>query len=195
MPTNSDFLEDRQVIGKLMRIADALKEFDGKFEKKFNFTKLLQFLQISGSHKDQLLELLLRFQSLFQETLSHHGLESYKKDGFIYLKTKPRAPCPPPYFCLEPEDLDVINDFIYAFKNVRRGKGFHLDGNGSSLVEKLKKLYKGHPYLFYKNGGDLAYPSPLCVELGEKILSYNKTNKGFSHLKIHESVIEVIQDE
>ena len=52
-----------------------------------------------------------------------------------------------------------------------------------------------YPYFFemYQNG--LVYPSKFGMKLGELVLSFNKSNKELTNLKLDSYIVEVISDE
>jgi hypothetical protein len=78
----------------------------------------------------------------------------------------------------------LINDIVYTFKFVKRGKGFDIAKNCSALISNLKKVKSEHPYLFESHGNGAIYPSKLGLKLGELIISYNKSNKDIKTIEI-----------
>jgi len=90
--------------------------------------------------------------------------------------------------------LKLFNDIIYVFKFVKRGKGFDIYQNGSELLVNLKQLKVEHPYLFESKGNGIIYPSELGLNLGELIISYNKSNREIKKLTVDNFTFIVEKD-
>ena len=86
----------------------------------------------------------------------------------------------------------MLSDVVYFFQRVKIGKGFDLKRNGTELSRKVKKLKKAHPYFFESKGNGLVYPSKLAVDTGNLILSYDRSKRSFSRLKVGDYAIILV---
>jgi len=100
---------------------------------------------------------------------------------------------------LEPREIEtardqvkLLSDIAFYFQRVRIGKGFNLRRNGTELSRRVKELKKSHPYFFESKGNGLVYPSRLAVDAGNLILSYDRSKRSFSQLKIGDYTIKII---
>ncbi|MFX1315418.1 MAG: hypothetical protein ACFE9T_06105 [Promethearchaeota archaeon] len=193
--------EIRRIIDLLNCIIDELEGFRENYTKKFNFSKLMDYLSVPKSEIDQIIYLILNFQDKFNGVFNNYLLKKKVVDGKLYLVTeeKPKVqliPCKiPKIIRIKKSHINMLSDIIYVFKYVKRGKGFTIDSNCFDLLNKLKELNKQYPYFFkiYQNG--LVYPSKFGIKLGDLVLSFNKSNKELTNLNLDNNIIEVISDE
>jgi hypothetical protein len=89
----------------------------------------------------------------------------------------------------------LLSDVTYTFKHVNRGKGFNLKFTNTQLLKNIKTLKAIYPYLFFENGNNLTYPSEMGLLLGEAILSYSKTHKKLTDIKLNHSLITFEEDQ
>jgi hypothetical protein len=188
-------------IENMLRIIEALKLFKGKYDKRVNISKLCDKLKISVKDREKYLNLILKFQELFQDIFDSHSLDLKKERNVLYFTTKKKNPpkkdtknsskknTPPDKIALSDDDFSLLNDIIYLFTNVRRGKGFSFAEMNSDLMKGLKRLRREHPYLFFSNGHGLVYPTEFTIELAHKIRSYLKCNRSFETLKVKNCMI------
>ena len=176
----------------LHTILNSLFEFKENYHKKFNFSKLCKILSIDDLVANDIIQLILKAQDLMDTVFSEYKLQKKRIDGITYLVTEPRGILDykesekvPKIVYLEKEQIKLINDLIYTFKFIEKGKGFNLKNPSTEFLRKVNDLYKCYPYLFRKNGSDLFYPEDVCIKLGEIIYSYNIGNK-----KLIEKVID-----
>ncbi|MFX1419975.1 MAG: hypothetical protein ACFE9N_13735, partial [Promethearchaeota archaeon] len=167
-------------------------------DKKFNFSKLLQLLNIPNSEVDEIIGLILNFQDIFENVFKKYRLQKYRTGNQVYLITekiyKQDQITAPKNIMFTSSQIHLLNDIIYIFKHVKRGKGFDIVKNGSELLTKVKRLKNEHPYLFESRGNGVIYPSQLGLKLGELIISYNKSNKTLDRLTLDTHLIEVKED-
>lgn len=198
---SSDYYNKEQfqkILLVLNQIVDYLGKFEDHYEKKFNFSKLAQLLKIPNSVIDEIIYLLLNFQEKFEIVFNEYKLHKYRVNNHIYLITERRCENKkseiPDKINIFQLQLTLLNDIIYVFKHIKRGKGFDLIQNGSALLGKLKQLKEAHPYLFESKENGLVYPSELGLKLGEIVISYNKSNKKLEEVNIDNHVIKVKRD-
>ncbi len=181
----------RKTISILEFIIDALGEFKGHYEKRFNFSKLAELLGIPKSDIDDVFSLILKFQDKFDTVFKDYYLRKSNVGNKIYF-TLEKKPAPiPKEVKVSKNQAKLLSDVIYLFKFVNKGKGFDLKKNGTDLLRHLKGLTEEHPYLFTQKSNKLTYPTELGLELGNIILSYNKSNKKIETLKINDCNIVV----
>ncbi|MBD3196037.1 MAG: hypothetical protein GF317_13345 [Candidatus Lokiarchaeota archaeon] len=172
-------------------ILEILKLFKTNHSRKLNISKLRQKLNISRLEMDKYLDLIITFQDLFSSIFSKHHLQIKEINNIVYLITKKKNPkkdervdIKPKEVCIKKVDISSLNDIIYSFRNVRRGKGFDIYNINSELVKEVKRLRVQYPVLFYQNGNNLVYPSEIGLTLGDKIISYYKCNREIKNLII-----------
>lgn len=188
----------RKVLKVLNQIIDYLSKFEDHYDKKFNFSKLANLLNIPSSEVDEIVYLLLNFQENFEKVFKKYRLLKYRTNNHIYLITEKKSElnkCEIPNFIeISASNITLLNDIIYVFKYIKRGKGFDLIRNGSELLTKIKHLMEVHPFLFESKGKGMVYPSELGLKLGEVVISYNKSNKTLENVIIDNNIITVIRD-
>ncbi len=175
------------------QVLTILEEFKQNLNKRFNFSKLSLYLSLEPSEVDQIISLILTFQDLFENVFKTYRIKKKIVNNQIYLIAEP----PRALQCLIPhkikitkQHLNLLNDIIYFFKFVQRGKGFDVVGNGSDLLKNVRELFEYYPYFFQEKNG-LIYPSELGLELGELILSFKKNSKRVKRLQVKEHTIIV----
>ncbi|KKM68166.1 hypothetical protein LCGC14_1463600 [marine sediment metagenome] len=175
------------------QVLTILEGFKQNLNKRFNFSKLGQYLRLGPSEVDQIISIILTFQDLFENVFKTYTIKKKMVNNQIYLITEPQRALQ----CLIPHKiritkhhLDLLNDIIYFFKFVKRGKGFDVVGNGSDLLKNVRELFEYYPY-FFQEKNDLIYPSELGLELGELILSFKKNSKHVKRLQVKEHTIIV----
>lgn len=173
----------------LYQIIDILGQFENNYNKRFNFSKMAKCLKIPNLKTDDIIELLLTFQDLFESVFKKHHIKKTILNNQIYLTVKKKEEHSfvsnievPKTIKISNEHFKLFNDIIYIFKYVNRGKGFDVSKNETELIENLKELKSEHPYLFYGNG--VTYPTKLGLELGELIISYSKSSQNIKNLTI-----------
>ncbi|MFX1273637.1 MAG: hypothetical protein ACFFAT_01225 [Promethearchaeota archaeon] len=190
----SDSDLDKRSYEILGHILIALKSFEGKYDKKLNFSKLARYFRLNERDADYLAEFIVKFQEEFKDfskIFCKYKLNKKYENGKIYVTAEIKDDVVPKTIHLEQEHANWLSDLIYSFQHVKKGKGFDLSNKNVDIVRKIRLLMKSHPYLFYKNGGDLVYPSRLGSELGNAILSCKKLNKQFVNRKINECEIRI----
>jgi len=179
------------------QIIDILGEFGGNYDKKLNFSKLASLLKIPHSEIDDIIYLLLNFQEKVEKIFRNYYLKKKRENNQVYLIVERKEADNlnelniPKMIEIGAFQLKLFNDIIYAFKFVKRGKGFDIVKNGSELLTKVKQLRNEHPYLFESRGNGVIYPSQFGLKLGELIISYNKSNKTLDRITFDNHLIEV----
>jgi hypothetical protein len=185
-------------IKRLNQVLLALEKFQVRKSSLFSLDKLAEYLKLSASELEEVLKLIFRFQRLFSSIFEGYVLcQKWKNDKtYLVLKTKSEVKegC-----VFEPKEIEIardqvklLSDIAYFFQRVKIGKGFDLKRNGTELSRKVKELKRSHPYFFESKGNGLVYPSKLAVDAGNLILSYDKSNRSFSRLKIGDYTIKII---
>lgn len=188
----------RGTIQLLNQIIDILGKFRENHGKRLNFSKLMRRLNVPNSAIDEIIYLLLNFQERFEVVFNKYRLKKKRIDNQVYLITERREKDIvenlriPRIISITPSHLQVFNDIIYAFKFIKRGKGFDVLKNGTGFLRNIKEVRQAHPYLFESKGNGMVYPSELGLKLGELVLSYNKSNKKIEYLTIenHEFLVK-----
>ena len=186
----------KNCINILNHIIKALEGFENNYDKKFNFSKLITQLEIYPSLMDEIIYLLLDFQELFCTTFKNYHLTKQITDKTVFFITEKNKEqiILPTKILIRKTHLRIFNDIVYVFRFIKRGKGFNIETNGSDLLKKVKELREYYPY-FFSIHDNLIYLSPLGLELGELLLSYNKSNKEVEAFSLKQYFIEVISDE
>jgi len=179
IPTRYDTLH---TILKILRI------FHDNYDKKLNLEKLFNILNIPVQEREEYINIILQFQKLFRTTFQSHFLELKEINSSKYLICKnSKHPSQnnmktthiPQHITISPQNLSLLNDIVYMFTNVKRGKGFDLTQDSSELVKGIKTLRKRYPYLFFSNGHGYVYPTEFGIKLGVKVNAYLKSNRPF----------------
>lgn len=188
----------RKVLRVLNQIMDYLEKFEEHYEKKFNFSKMTELLNIPKTEVDEIIRLLLNFQDLFENVFKKYRLQKYRTGNQVFLITEKKDENEtheiPKTIIITDSHIKLLNDIIYVFKHVKRGNGFDIVKNGSELLAKVKGLRNAHPYLFDSRGNGIVYPSELGLKLGEIIISYNKSNRELHEIQINNHTITVVNN-
>lgn len=169
----------------LERIIMALKAFEGKYEKRLNFSKLGAYLETSDKEKKALLDILFQFQDLFKGLFKNHILMKEIKENTIYITAKPINPssgriC----ISISKPQIEILNDIVQIFITIRKGKGFDISKKKTELIKDLINLYYSFPVLFRQNGHNLIYPTEIAIQLGSKVNEYNRLNVEYKDIDI-----------
>jgi len=185
-------------IKQLHQIVSALEKFQTRKNSLFNLDKLANFLNMSEQDLEEVLELVFRFQNLFNSVISDFFLcKKWKNDKYyLILKSKSEVLSQDLSNLKEVEinqtQVNLLSDVIYYFQHVKIGKGFNVNRNNTELSKKVKQLNRSHPFFFEHRGNGLIYPSKLAVEAGNLIQSYNRSKKTISKLQIEEFIIQIV---
>jgi len=185
-------------IKQLNQVLLALEKFQVRKNYLFSLDKLTEYLKLSTSELEEVLQLIFRFQQLFSSAFEGYFLcKKWKNDKF-YLKLAPKSEVKD-VSVLELKEVEIdrdqvklLSDIAYYFQRVKIGKGFDLRRNGTELSRKVKELKKSHPYFFESKGNGMVYPSKLAVDAGNLILSYDRSKKAVSKLQIGEFVVKIV---
>ena len=182
----------------LNQVLLALEKFPVRKNSLLSLDKLTDYLNLSASELEEVLKLIFRFQKLFNSAFEGFVLcKKWRNDKkFLILKQKSEVKddniLELKEIKIAREQIKLLSDITYYFQRVKIGKGFNLKRNGTELSRKVKQLKKSHPYFFESKGNGLVYPSKLAVEAGNLILSYDRSKKSFSRLKIDDYTIKII---
>jgi len=185
-------------IKQLNQILSALEKFEVRKDSLFSLDKLADYLDLSTSELDAFLEIIFRFQKLFDCVFEGSFLCKKWKNDKNYLILKPKSEVKDGSVLelkeieIDRDQIKLLSDIVYFFRRVKIGKGFDLKKNGTELSRKVKELKKAHPYFFESKGNDLVYPSKLAIEAGNLILSYDRSKKSVSKIQIGEYFVKIV---
>ena len=185
------------IIKQLHQVISSLEKFQTRKNSMFSLEKLAAYLQLSVGELDEILELIFRFQMLFNSAFEDYFLFKKWKNNKNYLVLKLKSEVKKP-IANEPKEIEidqeqarVLNDIVYYFLHVKIGKGFDIKQNNTELSKKVRELKRSHPYFFEYRGNGLIYPSKLAVETGKLISFYNKSKKLSTKLEIEDYLIQI----
>ena len=183
---------------QLHQIVSALERFQTRKNNLFSLSKLANYLNLSERDLEEVLELVFRFQNLFNSVLFDFILCKKWRNDKYYLILKPKSDIT----CQNLSDLkevdinqtqvNLLSDVIYYFQHVKIGKGFNVNRNKTELSKKVKQLNRSHPYFFEHRGNGFIYPSKLAVEAGRLIQSYNRSKKTISKIQIEDFIFQIV---
>ena len=182
----------------LHKIISALEQFQLRKTSLLSLDKVSNYLNLSEQELEDVLDLLFRFQALFNSKLAGFMLVKKWKNGKTYLTLKSLSEVAnidmvkSKEIEISKEQTELLNDIIYYFQHVKIGQGFNLKTNKTELSKKVKQFNRSYPFFFEHRGNSLIYPSKLAVEAGKLIQSYKKSKKTISKLKIEEYLINII---
>lgn len=182
---------------QLHQVISALEKFQTRKNSLFSLEKLATYLNLSDRELDEILELVFRFQMLFNSAFEDYILFKKWKNNknYLVLKLKSEVKNPitnePKEIEIDQEQVRVLNDIVYYFLHVKIGKGFDIKQNNTELSKKVRELKRFHPYFFEYRGNGLIYPSKLAVETGKLISFYNKSKKLITKLEVEDFLIQI----
>ncbi len=185
-------------IKQLHQIISALEKFRTRQDSLFSLDKLVNYLNLSKRDLEEVLELVFRFQNLFNSVISDFVLCKKWRNEKYYLMLKPKSEVSSQYLSdlkeveINQTQVNLLSDVIYYFQHIKIGKGFTIKGNKTELSKKVKQLNRSHPYFFEYRGNGLIYPSKLAAEAGKLIQSYNRSKKAISKLQIEDFIIQIV---
>ena len=180
------------------QILNLIENFQKRENHLLNLTKFFDLLKLSKENLNDIIEILIRFQTLFNSTLKDFRFIRYWKNNQIYLKLISKSDnilkssLITTIIELTHEHTQLLNDIIYYFEHVKIGKGFDIRGNNSELTHKVSKLKKEHPYFFEIKGNGFLYPTKLASQLGNMIGVYKRGNRKIKNIEIDEYKIKVV---
>jgi len=184
-------------IKQLHQIISALEKFQTRKNGMFSLDKLATYLNLSDRELNEILELVFRFQMLFNSAFENYILFKKWKNNknYLVLKLKSEVKNPitnePKEIEINQEQVSALNDIVYYFLHVKIGKGFVIKQNNTELSKKVRELKRSHPYFFEYRGNGLIYPSKLAVETGKLISFYNKSKKLITQLEVEDYLIQI----
>lgn len=88
---------------------------------------------IPNSEIDEIIHTLLNFQEKFENVFNKYRLQKSRTCNQVYLITKRKHEYEnveiPNNVDISASHIDLLNDIIYVFKHVKRGKGFEIRKN------------------------------------------------------------------
>ena len=183
---------------QLHQIVSALEKFQTRKNSLFNLDKLANYLNLSERDLEEVLELVFRFQNLFNSVISNFVLRKKWRDDKYYLILKPKSEVSSQDLSdlkeveINQTQVNLLSDVVYYFQHVKIGKGFNVNRNTTELSKKVKQFNRTHPFFFEHRGNGLIYPSKLAVEAGMIIQSYHRSKKTISRLQIEDFIIQIV---
>ena len=185
-------------IKQLHQIVSALEKFQTRKNSLFSLDKLANYLNLSERDLEEVLELVFRFQNLFNSVISNFVLRKKWRDDKYYLILKPKSEVSSQDLSdlkeveINQTQVNLLSDVVYYFQHVKIGKGFNVNRNTTELSKKVKQFNRTHPFFFEHRGNGLIYPSKLAVEAGMIIQSYHRSKKTISRLQIEDFIIQIV---
>ena len=185
-------------IKQLHQIISALEKFQTRKKSMFSLDKLAMHLNLSDRELGETLELVFRFQELFNSKYEDYILLKKWKNNKNYLVLKPKSDVKSSItneskeIEIDQEQVSSLNDIVYYFLHVKIGKGFDIKQSNTRISNKVKQLKKSHPYFFEYRGNGLVYPSKLAVETGKLVSFYNKSKKIITQLEVEDYLIQIV---
>jgi len=181
------------------KILQALSGFKGRHQMKFNFKELCRQLEcpnhrtISEDKVLEITEILISAQELFDTVLVDHFLTVEKSNGTIYFKLKKK----PREFMMvheiSAENVKILRDAVYIYQQANRGKSFDLQDGNKKIVQKITQLKEDHPVFFDDKSNGKAYLSPVALELGRRLIAYNRMNKEVDSITINKNIFRIMK--
>jgi len=186
-------LRNRNLLQVLHQTLDVLSKFAKNYNKRLNFSKFANYLNLSPAEVEEIISLLLNFQELYENTFKQYSLRKKIENSQVYLTIEKSEKLNniPIKIRMSQSHINQFNDIIYYFKYVKRGKGFDVQSNGTDLLKNVKELCDYYPYCFQEQKNRLIYPSEFGLKLGELLLSYKKSNKKIEKIDVEETQISV----
>ncbi len=183
---------------QLHQIISALERFQTRKNSLFSLDKLAEYLNLSQRDLEEVLELVFRFQNLFNLVFTDFILCKKWRNDKTYLILKPKSDVTCQFRSglkeveINQTQVNLLSDIIYYYQHVKIGKGFNIKRNKTELSKKVKQFNRSHSYFFEHRGNGLIYPSKLAVEAGKLIQSYNRSKKTISKLQIEDFIIQIV---
>jgi hypothetical protein len=177
-------------------LISALKLLKNKPNCQLNVANFGACYKLSNEQITALVDLVLQFQSLFQDDFKGYQLWSEWRNGTNYLNLVPSTKKGEKYpelrhLYLSSKEARTLSDLTYVYQHVKIGKGFDPKLVQSELCQNAKKLYKTHPFLIEKNGNDLLYPTSMAIKIGAELRIYTKLNRTINTLIIDNQFIHI----
>lgn len=184
-------MESEITISQIKTWTNLLMQFIEKGHSSLNINKVADGLHLTAYGMEELLELTFEWQKIFHSFLPGYSFIKVWKNNTWQLILTPKS-LYHTEIQISHEEINILNDIIYYFQHIAKGKGFNTRYSTSELLEKLKHLYKIHPYFFERRGNGLVYPSTLALSLGNILEQYNRTNKDINCISVEECVIRIV---
>ncbi len=190
-----DGFQFRKFVHIFDQIIEILNKFQVNYEKKLNFSKLIKYLNIPPSEEESVLTVVLKFQELFEDVFCEYRIKKKRESNTLYLVAENKFRKGDRIkISLSNTHIKLLNDVIYTFRFINRGKGFDIKNTEADFLKNLEHLRSEHPYLFNSNGNGIIYPSKLGLKLGNQIISYNKSNQKVDSYMIRNYIFEVTKE-
>lgn len=167
-----------------------LKQFIEKGHTSLNINKVVDALHLTANGMEELLELTFELQNIFHSILLENSFIRVRKNNTWYLNISPKS-LHHTEIQISHKEVNILNDIIYYFQYIAKGKGFNTKFTTTELLKKLKHLHKIHPYLFERRGNGLIYPSSLALSVGSTLEKCNRTNKEINCISVEEYLIRI----
>lgn len=178
----------KETLKFLNEIVDYLRNFDGNPKKRFNYSRFLHLSRIEEKSGELTLELIMNFQSLFNENIQGYNLKKrmLKNNTYLILEKQHEIP---KIIEITKTQVRLLNDLIILNNNGVQNHDTSRKGNG--MTKKISELHKTHPYLFLNFRKNFLRLSDFGIELSKKINSYISINKEFQELRIGNQIIKI----
>jgi hypothetical protein len=189
-------INSSELVYRVYDLISALKPLKSRPNCQLNIASFGTCYKLSNEQILALVDLVLQFQSLFQNYFKGYHIESEWRNGTTFLSlvpsTKKDNNCPKfRHVSLSLKEARNLLDLIYVYQHVKIGKGFDPKLVQSELCQNAKKLYLTHPYLMEKNRNGLLYPTSLAIKIGAELRIYAKLNRTITTLTIDNHFIHI----
>jgi hypothetical protein len=184
------------LIQRVHDLISALKPLKANPNCQLNVANFGACYKLSNEQLTVLVDLVLQFQTLFQDDFKGNRLQSKWRNGTMFLSLVPRIHKNSKrpklrQINLSSKQANNLLDLTYMYQHVEIGKGFDPKLVQSQICKKAKEVYRAHPYLMEKNGNGLIYPSLLAIKIGEELRIYAKLNRTIITLNIDNYIIHI----
>jgi hypothetical protein len=189
-------INSSDLVNRVYDLISALKPLKSRPNCQLNIASFGACYKLSNEQILALVDLVLQFQSLFQNYFKGYRIESEWRNGKTFLSLVPSIKknnnCPKfRHVSLSSKEARSLVDLIYVYHHIRIGKGFDPKLVQSELCQNAKKLFLKHPYLMEKNGNGLLYPTSLAIKIGAELRIYTKLNRIITTLTIDNHFIHI----
>ncbi|MHA1241434.1 MAG: hypothetical protein ACTSQU_11710 [Promethearchaeota archaeon] len=152
---------------QLHQIVSALEKFQTRKNSLFSLDKLANYLNLSERDLEEVLELVFRFQNLFNSVISNFVLRKKWRADKYYLILKPKSEVSSQELSdlkeveINQTQVNLLSDVVYYFQHVKIGKGFNVNRNTTELSKKVKQFNRTHPFFFEHRGNGLIFSSNI----------------------------------
>jgi hypothetical protein len=174
-------------ISNIAEIMSSIDYFQGKPGEKINLSRIAQNLGINKFYLDKISEIIIELQAKFQKISGRYQIKKTYHNGKIILILEEINNLKKDFkeIRLSKKESEYINDIIYFFQYLKKGRGFDINKDKPNLIKKVKMLRNNHQDFFFDLNG-LIYPTELCLNYGKIIYAYNRSGKQVNDIQVND---------